>query len=115
MEKLLPGLKRAFRECSGIVHHMLFQRCVLEDLFQLVEQFHGKNFWEAFCHCVDYTHFSGASEYEIYFNFFLLRSFSLPYLRSLRWEGINNLKDLEGYKQRDFDFVHSHWTTRVEL
>src|SRR3989339_1475923 len=33
MQKFLPGLKRVFHKLSGISHHMLFQRAVLEDLF----------------------------------------------------------------------------------
>ena len=53
---------------SGIVHHMLFQKEILEDLFSRVEKKHNKSFWNAFLDTVRSDHIiGGASEYEIYF------------------------------------------------
>ncbi len=41
---------------------MLFQKEILDDLFDCVETFHQKEFWEAFCLCVapDQLPYSGA-------------------------------------------------------
>jgi hypothetical protein len=84
--KLLPHFEKVFPEYSGISHHMLFQRPILEELFDKVEQHSGCAFWQAFCQSVDpvHLHASGASEYELYFNFV----FSEPHkvqLRFLHW------------------------------
>ena len=92
MDRLLPGLHRV-QDSSGITHHMVFRRRVLDDLFERVEAHHGgKPFWQAFLDCVDAAERegSGASEYETYHNFALLhhpdavRVRRLPYANHLQ-------------------------------
>lgn len=107
--KLVPGLSKVFKEFSGITHHMLYQRPVLEDLFSIVEATHSRPFWEVFCQKIDKTQhfFSGASEYEIYFNFFVARSpqYKIRKLRSIDGQ----YKDLnKHFKLRFFDYVSYH-------
>ncbi len=46
MEKLIPGLTKQTRY-SGIVHHMLIQKDILQDMFNRVEEYHNKPFWKA--------------------------------------------------------------------
>ena len=71
MNKLHPSLKKT-HPCSGIVHHMIVNNNHLNSLMNMVETNHnGKPFWEIFINMVDPIDFphSGASEYEIYFNY----------------------------------------------
>ena len=48
--RLIPGFKRLYN-CSGIVHHMLLQRPILNDLFMIIEQEHNMEPWKALCKC----------------------------------------------------------------
>ncbi len=92
MARVLPGLERHYPEWSGICHHMLFQRSVLEDLFSLVEECHKMPAWQAFCRCIDPNEVQGScmSEYEIYFNFALSRTNQVK-IRQLCWENKKNI------------------------
>lgn len=107
-ERLLPGFSRVF-DYSGISNHMLFQRPVLEKLFATVETQHKIPFWQAFCRCVALKDFpkSGASEYEIYFNF-LFKDSNQAHIRILKWANISDIEHLEDYKARGFDYVSCH-------
>lgn len=109
MNRLLPGLHKQLPKKSGVVHWMLFQRPVLDDLFKSVEEIHQKEFWKAFCNCVDAKelHGSGASEYEIYFNFILSRS-SQATIQKLDWLNVSSVKSLEEYKERNIIYIACH-------
>lgn len=111
LSKLVPGLTRVFPEHSGITHHMMFQRCVLEDLFTIVEIHHHMPFWKAFCLCVDAGDLhplgSGASEYEIYFNFIFSRSDQVE-IRLLKRKDVTSLKDIDGCIKEGCDFISCH-------
>ena len=92
---------------------MLFQKCILEDLFVPVETAHYKEFWKAFCECVDlnYVYASGASEYEIYFNFAFDRC-SLVEIRPLAWTNVTSLTNLLEYKAQGYHYITCHDYTR---
>ncbi|MBS4168348.1 DUF6492 family protein [Parachlamydia sp. AcF125] len=115
-DRFLPGLKRLYPEYSGISHHMLLQLPVLEELFNRVETYHQMPLWQVFCHCVsdDCTFASGASEYEIYFNFVFSRTDQVK-LRHLKWKNIKNLDHLPGYKARGYHYVSCHAWSRQGL
>lgn len=115
MNSLLPGLKREIEEYSGIYHCMLFQRSVLEDLFNEVESFHNDSFWKVFCNCVgpDQLYGSGASEYEIYFNFIISRMPDVK-ISPLRWINVNSLKEIQRYKQSNLAYVACHAYSRAD-
>ncbi len=107
-KRLLPGFKKVFQEYSGIVHHMLFQKSVLEDLFRMIE---GEP-WKAICHCVDKNEIFGSffSEYELYFNYVFLHAFKGK-IRSLKCKNVRTLKNLKTYKKQKFVYVSCHtWT-----
>lgn len=106
---LIPGFAKRFPEYSGISHHMIFQKSVIEDLFNTVEQIHGKPFWEVFCRSVNPYHLfhSGASEYEIYFNYIFSRTDQVS-IRKLKWANINKLSLLPRYKKRGYQYVSVH-------
>jgi Family of unknown function (DUF6492) len=84
--KLIPNFTKIYPEYSGVCHHMLFQRAVIEDLFQTVEDYNHIEFWKAFCLHVNpgYLKTSGASEYEIYFNFVFSKTPQVE-IRQLKW------------------------------
>lgn len=86
--RLLPGFKR-IQGCSGIAHHMLFQRSIITDLFNTIRYIHNVEPWKAICRCIDlqYVYYSSFSEYEIYFNFALARSDKIK-IRNLNWKNI---------------------------
>ncbi len=114
--RLVKGLKKLYKEHSGISHHMLFQRPVLDDLFQTVEKEHKKPFWVAFCNSVqlDNPCTQGASEYEIYFNFLFSRTKKAT-IRKLTWQNVSSIEALEEFRQRGYDYVSCHSWMREKI
>lgn len=106
-ERLVPGYKRIYPKVYSVCHHMLFQKPILEDLFRVVEDYHGKEFWVAFCSCVDLKANMGASEFEIYYNF-ALRNTDQVELRELKWANCGDLKKKGEFKRKGFHFVSFH-------
>jgi hypothetical protein len=107
--KLLPGLRRVHLDQSGIVHHMMFQRPILEDLFHLISEHHHTEPWRAMCRSVDLKEIykSCMSEYEIYFNFVLLRT-NQKILRRLFWtEVVPDITDITYYRRAGYIFIAS--------
>jgi hypothetical protein len=102
------GVKRLYNQFSGISHHMLFQKEILQELFNNVESIHNKAFWDAFCSCVDdnEVYYSGASEYEVYFNFVLSKP-DIAEIRPLQWATIR-LEDIPHHKKTSLHYISSH-------
>ena len=71
MKKFSPFIYKKYKQHSGICHHMIWNKRILTRLFSLVEKHHRTPLWKAFLRCIDPKEIagSGASEYEIYFNF----------------------------------------------
>ncbi|NDE82060.1 MAG: hypothetical protein EB051_00370 [Chlamydiia bacterium] len=107
-KKLLPDFRRVYN-VSGVVHHMLFQKAILEDLFQSIETTHGMPVWQAICACIDLNEIFGSpfSEYEIYFNFSLARTNQLQ-VRNLLWKNISNSKKIRRFARLGFHYVSCH-------
>ena len=87
MNKLHPSLKKVCN-VSGICHLMPMKRHIIQDLFSIVEKHHNKEFWKAFLDCVEpYNYpYSGASEYEILFNFTIKNYMNEMCLVPLEWK-----------------------------
>ncbi len=89
MSKLHPLFEKQMN-LSGICHHMIFDTNVIKQMFNMVENLHKQPFWVSFINLVneeDYE-FSGASEYEIYFNFVI--KFTDNYIiRELKWKNVS--------------------------
>jgi hypothetical protein len=110
MNCLLPGLKLQDSRYTGIVHHQLIMRDILEDLINRVEKAHGESFHVAFMKCSDFGmgRKSAPSEFEIIFNFMLQFYKHRTILRELHWENkatavpqqlfVDQLPD-EGFKE----------------
>jgi hypothetical protein len=108
-KRLIPGFQKVFPKYSGITHHMLFQRPILEDLFQQIVDVHALEPWKAILRCVDLKQFDKAclSEYEIYFNFAFMRT-DQAHLRKLKWANIKSLDAIKKYREDGYDYVSCH-------
>lgn len=76
VRKMLPKGAIIDKNKNPIVHHMMFTKTILTDLFESVEERYEVPFWTAFCNCVvdprqanKQQFYTGASEYMIYFYF----------------------------------------------
>jgi hypothetical protein len=108
MDRLVPGLKKVYQGKSGVVHHMLLQKPVLLDMFEIIEQEHGLEPWRAMCRCIDHKELFGSclSEYELYFNFLFSRT-DQAHIRPLKSKGFP-LKHYNHTKKEGFDYVSCH-------
>ena len=104
--RLHPSLRRVDERLSGITHHMMFEAQHVAQLFEMVETHHGgKPFWRAFLDCVvpeQYDH-SGASEYEIYFNFMLIHNPHALVIRPLSMANVHRIDT-----SLDVDYISAH-------
>ena len=112
MSRFLPGLNRV-PNTSGVAHHMIFQKAVLEDLFNLVESYHKLDFWKVYVSMVDINHIasSGAADYEIYFHFLFNRT-KQAIIRNLNWRNVTSMYELDFFKNAGYDFLSIHAWSR---
>jgi hypothetical protein len=109
MEKLHPDLVKMDKVKSGICHFMTFQKKYILELFNLVESYHnGMEFWKVFLLNVARENilYSGASEYEIYFNFMLKYHRDKMIIKKFKW--VSPYK-LNSFHYKLFDYVAIHW------
>lgn len=112
-KRLLFRFKEKYRQHSGIAHHMLLQRSIVEDLFFVVTLIHHMEPWKAICTCIDRVELqqpnsSTCSEYEIYFNFALTRTDQVK-IRSLKWKDMRfDFAAIEQCRQEGFHYVSCH-------
>jgi len=71
MKRLSPEFEKMDANKSGICHHMLFETKYVREIIQKIEESHGDLFYNCFLKTVDNNEilYSGASEYELYFNY----------------------------------------------
>ena len=103
MKRLHPSLKRANRKMSAVCHHMMFETAHIKDLFRLIEN--GTPFYRLFLEHVTDAGGSGASEYEIYFNYMLLYHPSKIRVRPLKWANVSSIAD---NLDKNYDYVSCH-------
>ena len=105
IKKLLPNLRRMDKSKSGICHHMMFETKYINEMFSKIEAKHGDLFYNVFLKNVDKTRSggSGASEYELYFNYMLKNHSDKIKIRRLNWTNSGKIK-IEG----DWDYVSFH-------
>ena len=101
MKKLHPSFIKHIQD-SGITHHMFFQQKYLNEIFTLVEKLHEEDFWKVFLKCVTEKEGSGASEYELYFNYIFKNHSDKVKIRKLRFIHSKNLSS-------KFYYVSRHW------
>jgi hypothetical protein len=105
MARLDPDLKRMNRAKSGICHHMMFETKYIDEIFSKIEAKHGDLFYNVFLKNVDknHVHASGASEYEIYFNYMLKNHSDKIKIRRLHWQDTKKI-NVGG----EYDYVSLH-------
>ncbi len=107
-KKLLPDFQRVHPHHSGIAHHMLFQKPIVENLLQDIANYHGIEAWRAICRCIDTREiFACLSEYELYFNYALRRTKQAK-PRTLRHIDVGALHALSWYRRTGYDFAACH-------
>jgi hypothetical protein len=112
--KLIPGFKRLYPEHSGITHHMLLQKSIIEDLFQTVESTHHTEMWRAYCQSIERAnlYYAACSEYELYFNYALSQT-SQVQIRKLKWDNTSYLSQIKNYQILGYHYVAAHtWERR---
>lgn len=106
MHNMHSSLKKVTQP-SGICHHMVFQRNILEELFRLVENANsGEPFYRVFLKKIDPNHYkgAGASEYEIYFNYLHIYHPGEFVIRPLHWKNSDVL-----HYEEEYDYISYHW------
>lgn len=107
MSSLNAELTKVDSAKSGICHHMIFETKYIKEMIGLIEAQHNDKFYNVFLNLVTETSKSGASEYEIYFNYMLKFHSDKITIRQLKWTNCTTL-DL----QRDDDYISWHWHKR---
>jgi len=114
IHRLHPSLKKEFNTYSGISHHMMFSTFYLKEMMTMIENFHGSGlFWQIFIESVkEHLKYSpsnlesGASEYELYFNYMIQYHPDLVHIRQLKWQNVSC--KIESF-DLDLDYVSLCW------
>jgi hypothetical protein len=101
-------------EKSGICHHMMFETKYVKELIQMVETKHGDLFYNVFLQLVTEINGSGASEYEIYFNYILKNHNDQITTRKLEWVDISsfNMTTDDDCTDIPYDYLSYHYYKR---
>lgn len=107
MKKLDHDMIRMNKNKSGICHHMMFETTYIDELISKIEKTHNDLFYKVFLKKVTQKKGSGASEYEIYFNYMLKYHPNQIKIRKLKWRNTNKLNT-----KMNFDYISYHWYKR---
>lgn len=107
MYKLDKNLIKIDRGKSGICHHMIFETKYVNELINMVENNHNDKFYNVFLRSVTDLDKSGASEYEIYFNYILKYHLDDIIIRKLSWCNTGKL-----LLNSSYDYISYHWYRR---
>ena len=109
MLKLDKDLTKQDKLKSGICNHMMFETKYIKVLFNKIENLHNDKFYNIFLKNVE--DISGASEYEIYFNFMLKYYPNKIIIRKLKWRPVSSLNYLKK-NNNYYDYISYHWYMR---
>ena len=107
MLKLHEELIQVDKNKSGICHHIMFEKKYINELINKIEEKHNDKFYNIFLKMVKDFDGSGASEYEIYFNYMFKNYSNNVEIRNLKWCNSNTLNIND-----DFDYISCHWYMR---
>ena len=107
MRRLNKNLIKVYNNKSGICHHMMFETKYIKQLIEIIENEHNDTIYNIFLKLVTDINGSGASEYEIYFNFMLINYNDKIKIRELKWCN-SNMLDLNSTN----DYISYHWYMR---
>ena len=113
MKKLDKELIKIDKNKSGICHHMIFETKYIDELISRIEKNHNELFYNIFLKTERTDDFSGASEYEIYFNFMLKYNPDKIQIRKLNWKQDHGRQKLESIlTDCNLDYISYHWYMR---
>ena len=104
LQKLHPDLRKMDNFKSGICHHMIFETLYIKEMFNMIEKKHNDKFYKIFLKNVTEKEGSGASEYELYFNYILLKHPTEIIVRKLNFKNSDKLILDSG----DYDYISYH-------
>jgi len=107
MLNLDKELIKVFNNISGICHHMIFETKYINELISKIEKNHNDFFYNIFLKLVKDKSKSGASEYEIYFNYMLNNHNDKIKIRKLNWKNSNKI-----ITDENLDYISCHWYIR---
>ena len=111
MKKLHESLIKN-EDKSGVCHHMIFDTFYINELFKLVETNNTGSFYDIFLrNVIDYNS-SGASEYEIYFNYMLKYNKDKIKIRGLNWANVNSINQ---NLNKNYDYISFHSYLRKSI
>ena len=111
MKRLHPTFTLWKPVTSGIINTMIFNKKIVIELMTKVEDLHKKDFWMVFLDCVTDKTKSGASEYEIYFNYMMITKASVSRIRPLQW---NNNGQRSIVQRGDWNYVSYPWWSQKQ-
>jgi FkbM family methyltransferase len=111
MNQLNNSFNKMFGDKSGICHHMMFETKYIKEIFSIVENTHLDLFYNIFLKKVTELTGSGASEYELYFNYICNKHLDNIIIRKLNWQNTNTLA-LDDMNNQ-YDYVSYHWYSRI--
>ena len=88
----------------GMCMYIFFERKYINELINKIEEKHNDKFYNVFLKMVTDFNESGASEYEIYFNYMFKNYSNDVEIRQLNW---SNSKTLN--LNSDLDYISCHW------
>jgi hypothetical protein len=109
MSKLDNNFTKQIYNKSGICHHMIFEQKYINEIMNIVENNHNDKFYNIFLKCVDTNFYksSGASEYELYFNYIIKYHNDNITIRPLKWLN-SNIIITENNNFNDYDYISCH-------
>ena len=107
MLKLDEDLVKVYQNISGICHHMMFEKKYIIEIINKIEEKHNDKFYNIFLKLVIDVNHSGASEYEIYFNYMLKNYRNNVDIRQLKWCNTSIFN-----ADADYDYISYHWYMR---
>lgn len=111
MKRLHPSLRKVHADKSGICHHMMFDKKLVREMMDMVEQHHQNKlpFYRLFIDLVPEENYtgSGASEYEMFFNYMCIHHPEKMMLRPKRIS--QNAQVGMNYEDTDVHLISYHW------
>jgi hypothetical protein len=111
MKRLSPEFEKIDATKSGICHHMIFETKYVREMIRKIEESHSDLFYNCFLKMVDPADIlgSGASEYELYFNYMCKWHPDQICIRPLNF--VNAPVSYKEYlnSMSSYDYVSYHW------
>ena len=107
MKRLHPTFTAWKPVTSGITNIMIFNKKIVIEIMTKVEDLHKKDFWVVFLDSITERTKSGASEYEIYFNYMMKFKSDVSRLRPLQWS--NDGQRTTTVARGDWNYVSYPW------